>query len=62
MKSLFPSSCIIESGKLNCMYLSLAPMWNENFLFNLCDLDTELQLTVADKDPEFDDFIGHYKV
>ena len=43
------------------IYHSLAPMWNENFMFSINSLDKDLHLTVVDKDPEYDDLMANYK-
>jgi Ca2+-dependent lipid-binding protein len=44
------------------IYHSLAPMWNENFLFSINSIDKDLHLTVVDKDPEFDDLMANYRI
>ena len=44
------------------IYHSLAPTWNENFLFSINSLDKDLHLTVVDKDPEFDDLMANYRI
>ena len=43
------------------IYHSLAPMWNENFMFSINSLDKDLHLTVVDKDPEFDDLMANFR-
>ena len=43
------------------IYHSLAPTWNENFMFSVNSLDKDLHLTVVDKDPEYDDLMANYR-
>ena len=43
------------------IYHSLAPTWNENFMFSINSLDKDLHLTVVDKDPEYDDLMANYR-
>ncbi|KAL3687800.1 hypothetical protein R1sor_014109 [Riccia sorocarpa] len=49
-------------SRTSVVYKNLNPSWNEEFVFNVSDLDEELKVTVWDEDRFTDDFLGQIKI
>lgn len=49
-------------ARTSVVHKSLNPCWNEDFFFNVTDLDEELKLTVWDEDRFTDDFLGQARI
>lgn len=49
-------------ARTSVVYKNLNPCWNEDFFFNVTDLDDELKVTVWDEDRFTDDFLGQTRI
>ncbi|CAM6094736.1 unnamed protein product [Calypogeia fissa] len=49
-------------ARTSVVHKNLYPSWNEDFFFNVTDLDDELKVTVWDEDRFTDDFLGQVKI
>lgn len=48
--------------RTSVVYRNLNPSWNEEFVFNVVDLDEELSIMVWDEDRFTDDFLGQVRI
>jgi hypothetical protein len=49
-------------ARTSVVYRNLNPSWNEEFVFNVVDLDEELSIMVWDEDRFTDDFLGQVRI
>ena len=44
------------------VYRSLAPTWNQNFMFSLASINQDIHMTIVDKDFSFDDLMANCRI
>lgn len=49
-------------ARTSVVYRDLNPTWNEEFFFNVVDVEEELSLMVWDEDRFTDDFLGQVRI